>query len=294
MRIIDKSRWNAFRRWQRKPHQVAPMSDVYCLCATCKTEYQGNFCPRCGQSAKVNRFSFKSAFLHFLDVWGMGNRGMFHSLRDLILRPGYMIRDYLDGMRMAYFPPFKMLFIFTTLALVVNYGFNIKGKPYDIHREESLIYVGDTITDDKKEPELGQKTMLLISNYQHQHPAIVSLLSVILLSVFLYPFFKRMKSRPDIRYSEFLVAIIYTANMTAIYEIFIMFFYLPSAIYRFFPSVMVLLPLKQLSGYSWFATIWRAFVAAILMFIATFIIITLILMIVEGIPLIEEQMKSTT
>ena len=52
----------------------------------------------------------------FLDVWGMGNRGMFRTLRDLILRPGYLIRDYISGMQMAYFPPFKLLFLLTALS----------------------------------------------------------------------------------------------------------------------------------------------------------------------------------
>ena len=59
-------------------------------CSTCSTEYVGNYCPRCGQSSKIGRYSFKRAFLLFLDVWGLGNRGMFRTLRDLLLRPGYI------------------------------------------------------------------------------------------------------------------------------------------------------------------------------------------------------------
>ena len=52
---------------------------------------------------------------------------MFRSIRDLILRPGYMIRDYLRGMQMAYFPPFKMFFLLIALSLVVDSGLNIQG-----------------------------------------------------------------------------------------------------------------------------------------------------------------------
>ena len=50
----------------------------------------------------MGRFSFKKALLLFLDVWGIGNRSMFRSLRDLMFRPGYMIRGYLRGMQSAY------------------------------------------------------------------------------------------------------------------------------------------------------------------------------------------------
>ncbi len=47
--------------------------------------------PPCGQSARIGRYSFRKAALLFLDVWGLGNRGLFRTLRDLLLRPGYMI-----------------------------------------------------------------------------------------------------------------------------------------------------------------------------------------------------------
>ena len=111
--IIEK--WNAFCEWQRRPPQLIKKSDEPHHCYTCGEEYHGNYCPQCGQSARIGRYSFKAALLLFLDVWGMGNRGMFRTLRDLILRPGYMIRDYISGMQMAYFPPFKLLFLLTAL-----------------------------------------------------------------------------------------------------------------------------------------------------------------------------------
>ena len=125
--IKQKEKYRQFKKWQHQPHQVAPLSEEMHECATCGTHFEGNYCPRCGQSAQIGRYSFKKAFLLFLDVWGVGNRGMFRSIRDLLLRPGYMIRDYLRGMQMAYFPPFKMLFLLCTLSILVNSGMNIQG-----------------------------------------------------------------------------------------------------------------------------------------------------------------------
>ena len=126
--LFDKERrkmwYRAFRMWQRRPHEVKPLSENQHACASCGTLYQGNYCPRCGQSAVVGRFSFKKALLLFLDVWGIGNRGMFRSIRDLMFRPGYMIHDYLGGMQSAYFPPFKMFFLLTALSLLIEHGFD--------------------------------------------------------------------------------------------------------------------------------------------------------------------------
>jgi hypothetical protein len=121
-----QNRYKRYKEWKLQPHQVAPLSEEQHECATCGTRYDGNYCPRCGQSAKIGRYSFKNAILLFLDVWGLGNRGMFRSIRDLILRPGYMIRDYLRGMQMAYFPPFKLFFLLLALWLVVDSGLNIQ------------------------------------------------------------------------------------------------------------------------------------------------------------------------
>ena len=122
-----KEKYRVFKEWQQRPYQVAPLTREEHTCATCGTSYQGNYCPRCGQSSRIGRYSVKTAFLLFLDVWGLGNRGMFRTIRDLLLRPGYMIRDYLGGMQMAYFPPFKMFFLLATLSILVNGGLNIKG-----------------------------------------------------------------------------------------------------------------------------------------------------------------------
>ena len=113
----------AFHLWQIRPHEVAPLSNTPCKCACCGTEFVGNFCPRCGQSASVNRFSLKQAIDLFLDVWDVNNRSVFRTMRDMLLRPGYMIRDYLNGMQAGYFSPFKMFFLLATLSLLVEHGF---------------------------------------------------------------------------------------------------------------------------------------------------------------------------
>ena len=120
LRTIGK---RGFHLWQIRPHEVAPLSNTQCKCACCGTEYVGNFCPRCGQSASVKRFSLKQALDLFLDVWDVNNRSVFRTMRDMLLRPGYMIRDYLNGMQAGYFSPFKMFFLLATLSLLVENGF---------------------------------------------------------------------------------------------------------------------------------------------------------------------------
>ena len=90
------------------------------ICANCHTEFSGNYCPECGQSAKTCRFTVKNALLSTLEVWGMGNRSLPRTLFCLFTRPGQMIGDYLDGHRVPYFPPVKMLFVLCIFFAVVS------------------------------------------------------------------------------------------------------------------------------------------------------------------------------
>ena len=257
----------AFHIWQRRPHELAPLSEESRTCSSCGTVYQGNFCPRCGQSARVGRFSFKKAALLFLDVWGMGNRSMFRSIRDLMLRPGFMIRDYLSGMQSAYFPPFKMFFLLAAFSLVVEHGFNFGLDVKDfqdeapkteqtamentkIARHDLTVHPGDK-EEDIKWKAVGNASLRFVKvmdSLSEKNPAIFSLLSLILFSVPLFFFLRSSPTIPDLRYSEFIVALVYTSNMYSIYSIAGNL--LDSSILKIIAVLMIFVALKQFSGFS--------------------------------------------
>lgn len=257
----------AFHIWQQRPHELAPLSEESRTCSSCGTVYQGNFCPRCGQSARVGRFSFKKAALLFLDVWGMGNRSMFRSIRDLMLRPGFMIRDYLSGMQSAYFPPFKMFFLLAAFSLVVEHGFNFGLDVKDVQdeapkteqtamentkiaRHDLTVHAGDK-KEDIKWKAVGNASLRFVKvmdALREKNPAIFSLLSLILFSVPLFFFLRSSPTIPDLRYSEFIVALVYTSNMYSIYSIAGNL--LDSSILKIIAVLMIFVALKQFSGFS--------------------------------------------
>ncbi len=285
-----KEKRTAFHQWQLQPHQVNPMSEERHVCHTCETEYQGNYCPRCGQSAKIGRYSFKTAFLSFLDVWGLGNRGMFRTIRDLLLRPGYMIRDYIKGMQMAYFPPFKMFFLLATLSLLVTNGLNIKGQR-SADKAETEVAVSENARENTENQDSGQgiwedetvtiieKVISAVERFSSWSPALYALSWLILLSGFLYMFFRYCPDIPDLRYSEFFVAIIYTANMYTILSIVLDFFCLHKL--RAIVLIFMLIPLRQLSGYSWKRMLLYAMMA-ILDVISIFVLAMVAIVLVIG------------
>ena len=305
-----QNRYKRYKEWKLQPHQVAPLSEEQHECATCGTHYEGNYCPRCGQSAKIGRYSFKNAFLLFLDVWGLGNRGMFCSIRDLILRPGYMIRDYLRGMQMAYFPPFKLFFLLLALWLVVDSGLNIQFVNRDEQNEQETEQIFSRFkpkvtqteadkAEDKKQTEAQEKVEKNtgkpltkeekkerfeqeyerrsgeVGDWIEQHSSLLVLAGLLLFSLPLYLLFRRSPSIPDLRLSECFVAMVYITDMILIYGIIpsLLCFSVKAEIYYDLLSLLLaIIPIKQLSGYSYFSTIWRLVAAFI-----PFVIISLLL-----------------
>lgn len=288
-----KEKYRVFKEWQQRPYQVAPLTQEEHTCATCGTSYQGNYCPRCGQSSRIGRYSMKTAFLLFLDVWGLGNRGMFRSIRDLLLRPGYMIRDYLGGMQMAYFPPFKMFFLLATLSILVNGGLNIKGdnqfetavQSYERTFDMSIRTVpadenASVETEkDKADIELQDRinnNVRSFIRFVFDHQTIIELVWLLVLSLPLYVLFRNCPAIPDLYYTEFFVAMIYITNLMNIVSTVFSFFCVDLSINGLLTPLLSIIALKQLCGYSYLRTILGLIASFIIISIAVMIIMVLV------------------
>ena len=237
---------------------------------------------------------------------------MFRSIRDLILRPGYMIRDYLRGMQMAYFPPFKMFFLLLALWLVVDSGLNIQFVNRDKQNKKKTEQIfsrfkpKESLTEDEKVDE--KKTGILftkeekekmfnqeyerrsgeVGDWIEQHSSLLVLAGLLLFSLPLYLLFRRSPAIPDLRLSECFVAMVYITDMILIYGIIpsLLCFSVKAEIYYDLLSLLLaIIPIKQLSGYSYFSTIWRLLAAFI-----PFVIMCMILLI-AGIIIIAFSIK---
>ncbi|MGN0214026.1 MAG: DUF3667 domain-containing protein [Muribaculaceae bacterium] len=107
-----------FKAWQKSPFSYKRDGFDEVVCKNCGTTFAAGYCPVCGQQADTPRITARSMLLRTLDVWGLGNRSMPRTMLHLILRPGYMISDYIKGRRQPYFPPIKMLFVLGAFYLL--------------------------------------------------------------------------------------------------------------------------------------------------------------------------------
>lgn len=90
-------------------------------CLGCGQEYQGNYCPNCGQSHRVGRLTTRRLLTETLpDILNMENQ-FGRTCIALFRRPGQMIMDYIRGNRVQYHKPIPMLFVLASALIVISH-----------------------------------------------------------------------------------------------------------------------------------------------------------------------------
>jgi hypothetical protein len=89
-------------------------------CLNCDTHLSKtqNFCSTCGQAASTHRFTVFSFFHEGFHAATHADKGIFHLLKELAIRPGVVAREYIEGKRKKYFNPFT--FFLLLMALFVS------------------------------------------------------------------------------------------------------------------------------------------------------------------------------
>jgi hypothetical protein len=91
-------------------------------------------------------------------------------------------------------------------------------------------------------------TIKALNKLWDKNPAVFALLMLMLFSLPLYLFLRHSPNVPDLRYSEFVVVLVYTANVYSIYSI--IGDLLGSVVIQLFAVFMIIVTLNQFSGYS--------------------------------------------
>lgn len=85
-------------------------------CENCKHQFQGHYCPSCGQEvAEFNR-PFGFIFYDFMGNFFAFDTRFYRTFWQLLLRPGFLTVEFFNGHRVRYSPPFR-IFIFLSFVL---------------------------------------------------------------------------------------------------------------------------------------------------------------------------------
>ena len=105
------------------PGHHQPSSSATCL--NCGQATTSRFCPDCGQRTDTHRINW-----HYLghdvlhSVWHLEG-GILFTLKELLTRPGYSIREFLAGKRVDHYRPLSLLLILGAILLFVTHALDV-------------------------------------------------------------------------------------------------------------------------------------------------------------------------
>lgn len=86
------------------------------VCSNCETQFSGHFCPNCGQAVKEYDKPFSFVFYNFLGDFFAFDIRFFRTIVALLFKPGYLSKEYIEGRRVRFAPPFR-IFVFVSFVL---------------------------------------------------------------------------------------------------------------------------------------------------------------------------------
>ena len=99
----------------------APQLPDHPNCLNCDAELRGQYCGICGQRARGRLISLWELLQDaFGDLFEVDSR-LWRTLIPLLIRPGRLTLDYLEGKRARYMPPFRMYLVLSVVFFVVAF-----------------------------------------------------------------------------------------------------------------------------------------------------------------------------
>jgi hypothetical protein len=102
-------------------------------CLNCNHVVAERFCPNCGQENIETRKTFSHLFIHFFEDLTHYENAFWKTIKNLLLRPASLTKEYLSGKRMSYLAPVRLyIFIsfitFFIISLLPNDDINFNEK----------------------------------------------------------------------------------------------------------------------------------------------------------------------
>ncbi len=94
-------------------------------CKTCNTELSGKYCSDCGQPFELKRIDanyIKHEIEHVLHF----EKGIFYTIKELIIRPGKNVREFFTENRNRLVKPIIFIIITSLIYTIINHYFHIE------------------------------------------------------------------------------------------------------------------------------------------------------------------------
>lgn len=96
-------------------------------CLNCHQHYQESykFCPTCGQKASIHRINTHFLIHEVIHAFTHADTGFLYLFKELALKPGEVVKEYVAGARKKYYNPFNFFLITVAISAFLSAYFHL-------------------------------------------------------------------------------------------------------------------------------------------------------------------------
>jgi len=218
------------------------------ICKKCKSEISQNYCSNCGNPAKLKRINAQYIVNEIGSVLNF-DKGILYTIRELILRPGKTIRQFIQEDRNRLVKPIVFIIVCSLVYSIIQQIFNFEDGHvgYSFEKESTINSIFDWVSKN-----YGYSNILMgifiafwlkifFRKYGYNFYEILILLCFVMgIGMLLFAFFGIADSLIDLKIIDkgYLIGIIYI--LWAIVEFFDKkkFMNYPKAIFSYFLGML--------------------------------------------------------
>jgi hypothetical protein len=151
-------------------------------CKNCSSVIRENFCANCGQPAKIKRID-RHYILHELQHLLHLEKGFLYTVKELFVRPGNTIREYMYGDRGRHMKPVPFLVFTSLLYTLIAHYFHIE--------EEVIRNYAPTGQNPLPQAALKPSTVFVIIQWMQEHYGYTNMIAGGVIALWLKWFFRR-------------------------------------------------------------------------------------------------------
>lgn len=191
-------------------------TDEQVTCLNCDHAYAGQYCNKCGQQAETHRVDWRYLWHEIAEsLWGV-DRGILFTLRELLVRPGYSIREFLAGRRVNHYRPLALLLMLAAIYVFVSQGLHVDFMKTGQGMYDTARFKDDSPAHIKQKEILTSYLQFIDDNQQFSDLAMVPF-----VAFWCWLLFRRI----GYNYPEQLVAQTFIANFNLLFSLVMLLAY---------------------------------------------------------------------
>ncbi len=232
--------------------------------------------------ANSKRITIESVTSNFLDVWGFGNKNIFVTLKHLFWRPGFMMRDYLEGRRGRIMQPVMMLVVLTLVLMFMVKVMPVEvvprqdvGTQFDALRTK-LMNTEEADSEDKARAlrfvDVAEKFAVIhekVRQWEDEHPDFGLLVQFSWTILLLWLLFRKTEDK-TYNFAEIMTVVCYAlCQLQAISMVWLVctawwhpqIYFKPFIFPYWIAHIVFFIDFQQLFRRRWWSTLWRTAIA---------------------------------